>query len=93
MDAGEFAAGDGEIAGFGGAAAEDDGIEIAAEFFDFDVVADVGVGDELDALLLHDLDAAIDEALFELKIGDAVHKKTADAVGTLEDGDFVASFV
>ena len=48
---------------------------------------------KLDSLGLHDLDPAIDEAFFQLEIGDAVHQQSADAVGPLEDGDDVAGLV
>jgi hypothetical protein len=68
------------------AAAEDDGVKIAAKIFHFHVAADVGVGDELDSLFLHQLDAAVDEAFFQLEIGNAVHEQPADAVGPLKDG-------
>src|SRR5688572_20329167 len=52
MDALELAAGDGEVAGFGCAAAEDDCVKITTEVFNLDVEADVGAGDELDAFFL-----------------------------------------
>ena len=52
IDALELAAGDGQIARLGRAAAEDDRVEIAAKVFDLHVLADVGVGDELDAFIL-----------------------------------------
>src|SRR5881398_2494707 len=93
MDSLQLAAGDGEVAGFGCAATEDDGIKIAAEIFDFDVETDVGAGDELDAFFLHDFDAAEDDLFFELEVGDAVGEQAADAVGALKDGDVVAGFV
>ena len=48
------------------------------------------VGLEDDAFGLHLLDAAIDDVLFKLEVGNAVAEKAADAVGFLEDGDGVA---
>src|SRR5216110_3430033 len=93
MDSLQLAAGDGEVSRLGRAAAEDDGVKIAAEVFDLDVKADVGAGDELDALFLHDFHAAEDDLFFELEVGDAVGEQPADAVGALKDGDVVAGFV
>ena len=57
------------------------------------VLADLAVGDEGDALGRHQIDAALDDALVELHVGDAVHEQAADAVGALEDGDPVAGLV
>ena len=74
----------------GRAAAQDDRVEIAAKVFDLHVLADVGVGLEGDPFVFHQLDAAIDDPLFELEVGDAVHQQAADAVGPLEDGDEMA---
>ena len=93
IDALELAAGDFQVARLRCAAAQDDGVEIAAKVFDLHVEADVGVGLEGDPLGLHQLDAAIDDFLFELEVGDAVHEQAADAVGALEDGDPVAGLV
>ena len=45
----ELAAFDGEVARLGGAGAEHDGVEVAQQQVGLDVVADVGVADELDA--------------------------------------------
>ena len=48
------------------------------------------VGLEDDAFGLHLLDAAVDDVLFKLEVGNAVAEKAADAVGFFEDGDGVA---
>ena len=90
VDALEFAAGDGEIAGLLGAAAKQDGVEAFSERLDGDIDADVRVGLEDDAFGPHLLDAAVDDVLFKLEVGNAVAEKAADAVGFLEDGDGVA---
>jgi hypothetical protein len=45
----------------------------------------VGVGAELDALLFHDGDAAVDDPLFDLVVGDAVSEKATDPIVLLED--------
>ena len=80
VNAFEFAAGNGQVAGLLGAAAEKDGVEAVGERLDGDIDADVGVGLEDDAFGLHLLDAAIDDVLFELEVGNAVAEKAADAV-------------
>ncbi len=54
---------------------------------------DLGVGDESDAFGGHLIDAALDEFLVELHVGDAVHEQAADAVGALENGDQMAGAV
>ena len=90
MDAFEFAAGHLQIARLFGAAGEQDGIVIAQQIFDGDVHADVGVGAELDAFGVHLFEAAVDEALLHLEIGDAVAEQAADAVGFFEDRHPVA---
>ena len=55
--------------------------------------ADVGAGDERDAFVAELVDAALDDALVELHVRDAVHQQAADAVGPLVDGDRVAGLV
>jgi hypothetical protein len=50
----------------------------------------VRVGDKGDALGAHLLDAAIDDVLFQLEVGNAVAQQAADAVVLLIDGDGVA---
>ena len=94
VDALEVAALDGQVTRLGGAGADDGGVVFLEEYLGLDVLADVGVADELDALLLHELDAAEDDLLLvELHVGDAVHEETARTVGALEDGDTVAGEV
>ena len=57
------------------------------------LLADVGAGDELDALGRQQIDAPLHDALVELHVRDAVHQQAADAVGPLVDGDRVADLV
>ena len=90
VDAVELAAGDGEVAGVGGATGETDGVELVHQVAGVDVDADVDAGAEDDALRLHLLEAAVDEAFLHLELGDAVAEKAADAVVAFEDGDVVA---
>ena len=86
----------GQVAAEGGAAAEDDGVEVLAEFFGgpFGVLADVDAGFENDAFLGEQVDAALDDFLLvELHVRNAIHEQAADAVLALEDGDAVAGLV
>ena len=70
------------------------GVEILEQQLRLDVLADVRVADELDAFLLHQLDAARDDfALVELHVRDAVHQQAARAIGALEHGHRVAGLV
>ena len=79
-----------------GPAAEDDGVEILAEFFGgpFGILTDVHLGLEGDALGGHEINAALhDFLLVELHVRDAVHEESADAVGALEDRHFVTGLI
>jgi len=84
---------DGQVARLGGAAAQDDGVEFQAQLLGGEILADLAAGHEADALGLHQPDAALDQALVELHVGDAVHQEAADAVGALEDGDPVPALL
>ena len=55
--------------------------------------ADVGVGDELDALRGHQIDAPLDDLFVELHVGNAVHEQPADAVGAFVNGDLMAGAI
>src|SRR5215210_2781124 len=85
MDAAELAARHVEVASLQGADGEDDGVELALELFCGRVLADVGVGAELDALLFHDGDATVDDPLFDLVVGNAVPEEAPDLIVLLED--------
>src|SRR5215213_1467926 len=85
VDATEFAARHIEVAALQGADGEDDGVELALEVFCGRVLTDVRVGTELHALLLHDGDAAVDDPLFDLVVGDTVPEETPDTIVLLED--------
>ena len=74
-------------------AAEHDRIELPAQAGDRQIDADLDAGPELDAFGRHDGQPSVDEALFELELGNAVAQQTADAVGTLENRDLVAGLV
>ena len=69
---------------------EDDGIDAVAEFFKRKVATNVDAGGELDSFGLQLLEAAIDQLLLELEVGDAVAQESAKLVGALEDGHAVA---
>src|SRR5919107_2062236 len=85
MDAAELAARHVEIASLQGADGEDDGVGLTLELFCGRVLADVGVGAKLDAFLLHDGDAAVDDPLFDLVVGDAVPEEAPDPIVLLEN--------
>src|SRR5215210_519277 len=85
MDAAELAARHVEVASLQGADGEDDGVELALELFCGRVLADVGVGAELDALLFHDGDATVDDPLFDLVVGDAVPEEAPDPIVLLDN--------
>ena len=63
---------------------EQQGVELAAQLVDRDVLPDVRVGDEAHALGFHLLHAAVDEVLLHLEIRNAVAQQAADAVVLLE---------
>ena len=79
-----------EVVGLGRAAAQDDGVEFLPQSGGRVVLAYLAAGDKRDALGLHQIDAALHEALVQLHVRDAVHEQTAGAVGALEDRDPVA---
>src|SRR5215204_3696208 len=66
---------------------EMDAAEIAAWHVEVSSLqgADVGVGAELDPFLLHYGDAAVDDPLFDLVVGDAVPEEATDPIVLLED--------
>ena len=86
----ELAAGNLQVARLLGAAAEQDGVVVLGERFDRHIDADMRVGHKGDALGAHLLDAAVDDVLFQLEVGNAVAQQAADAVGLFIDGDGVA---
>ena len=67
------------------------GVELALEVLGRRVLADVGVGAELDAFLFHDGDAPVDDPLLDLVVGDAVPEEATDPVVLLEDDGRVPS--
>src|SRR5690606_18953720 len=85
----QFAAGDGQVAGDGGAAGQHDGVVASAQFARGDVGADVQAGAEPGAFGGHLREAPVEVALLHLELGDAVAEQAADAVGALVDGDVV----
>ena len=66
-----------------------DGV-VLVELAHRDVAADVGVRAEHRALGLHLVDAALEEALLHLELGDAVAQQATDPVGALVDNDVVS---
>ena len=90
MNSLRVAAGDVQIAGFLGTAAEHDGVIAVQNLSGIHSPAHIHVGAELNALSLHNFDAALDDGFVQLHVGDAVHQQTAHTVSTLEDGDGMA---
>ncbi len=81
----------GRSRGFGGPGADHDGVEVREQFLRGNILAGLGLADELDALRLHLADAAHDDFfLVQLHVRDAVHEQPAGPVGALEDGHQVA---
>ena len=74
MNALELAALDGQIARLGRAGADDNGVEIVAQFFSGIIFADLGIGDKRDAFLRHEIHTALNDLFVELHVRDAVHE-------------------
>ncbi len=89
MDALQFASGNRKITPLGRTPGEDDRIEDGRDPLDFDVDTHLGVDQEVGALGSHLLEAAVEDALLHLELGDAVAQQPAGSVGPLEDGDAV----
>ena len=90
MHARQVAAGDGEVARLFRAARQDHRVMAVGDLLGGHGDADVDVIVEGDAFGLHLGDAAVDQALFQLEIGDAVAQQPAGLGGFLEDMDVVA---
>ncbi len=84
MDAVQLAPGDIQVARPLGAAGQHDGVEVGQQLVDRDVLADLGVDAERHTLGRHLVDAAVDQVLFHLEVGDAVAQQAADAVLLLD---------
>ena len=91
MDAGELAARHRQVARPLGAAGQHHRVVVVAAAHRPSTVTPTSTpGAELDALGLHLLDAAVDQVLFHLEVGDAVAQQAADAVALLEQRHGVA---
>ena len=84
VDAIELAARHGQIAGARGSAGEDERVELTPKIVDGDVDADVAAGAERHAFRHHQIEAPIEEFLFELELRNSVPEESADAIGALE---------
>ena len=94
MHALQLASLDRQVARPRGTGAQHHRVEILEHHLRFVVLADLGIADELDALLLHQPDAAHDHfVLVELHVRNAVHEQPAGPVRALEHGDAVAGLV
>ena len=86
----ELAAGDVQVARGFRAAGQHQGVEFLAQILRGDVSAHVRVRLELHALGHHLFEAAVDDALFQFEIRNAVAQQAADAVVLFKHGDGVA---
>ena len=94
VDAFQIAAGNRQIAGFGGSGADHGGIEFPGQLFRRIVASDGGVADKFHPFILQQGNAAEHDFVFvELHVGNAIHEQTTGPVGPLEDGDAVPGFV
>ena len=83
-----------EVARLRRAGADDGRVVFVEKYLGLDILADISVADEFDALVFHQLNATQHYLLFvELHVGDAIHEEATGAISALEDGDAVASAV
>ena len=80
----------GRSRGGGGAAGQEQGVEVPPQVGHGHARPDVGAGHEADALGLHLGEPPVEDALLHLELGDAVAQEPADPVGALEHRDGVA---
>jgi len=94
VDAFQLTPNDWKVTRLGGTRAEYHRVEFLEQILDGKVFADLGVADELYALLLKDSEAAHDDLfLIELHVGDAIHEQSAGAIGTFKHSDPMTSLV
>ena len=86
----ELAPGNRQVTRRARTAGEDDRVEVTPQIRDGDVDTDVRIRLEHDALLSHQLETPVQEALLHLELGDAVAQQAAEAVGALQNDDGVA---
>ena len=83
-----------EVARLGGPAAQDDGVELPPQLLGREVLRRPRSSvTKWMPSAVEQIDAALNDALVELHVGNAVHEQAADAVGPLEDGDPVPGLV
>src|SRR5260370_17502500 len=85
MNALELAAFNGQVARLGRAGANHDGVEFLEQAFGGIIFSDFRVREECDAFLGHEINAALDDLLVELHVGNAVHEQAADTVAALKN--------
>ena len=76
-----------------GTAGQHNGIVCIQHILGRGAAANIGAGYKVNALGLHNVHAAVNDLLFQLHVGDAVHQQAAHAVLTLVHGHFVAALV
>ena len=85
VDPVEAAAGDGQLAGHGGAGRHDHGVEAGLELVPGQVDADLHAGAEPGALGLHLRQAPVQDVLLQLEVRDAQPQQAAEALVALVD--------
>ena len=90
VNAVEFTARNLHVARHARADGHHDGVVTVTQIIPRDVLADFHIGAEAGALGLHLLDAAVEQALFELEVRDAVTHQTTNGIVLLVDDDSVA---
>ena len=93
VDAGQLASRHPQVARRRGAAGEHDGVERVAHLADGHVDTDVATGAKRDALFLQNGEAAVQEPLLHLELGNPVPQQASDPVGSLQNRHRVARVV
>jgi hypothetical protein len=94
VDTLQVAARNGQVSGDGGTSGKDNGVMLGSKGLEGNItLTNRDTGDKVDALSSHEVNTALDDVLIELHVGDTIHEQTTDTVGSLVDGDTVASLV
>ena len=93
MNSLEFPARYVQFSGLGGADVQADSVEFSKQFFYRKIDANVGVGQEGDSLLGHEVNTALDHVFFQLEFGDAQDQQAADVASPFDDRDQVSGAV
>jgi hypothetical protein len=91
----ELTASDLKVTSDGGTGGNDDSVVAGTKGLERNLAVwtNSSAGNELDTFGSHEINAALDNLLIELHIGDTIHEKTTHTISTLVDSDTVASTV